>query len=88
MYMLLPVGGLDDLPYWSLSPVPGAAAGRERFVSIVTLTLMRPYARANERYIMNDGPNPVDHGWNSLQLGKGNLPSQHASLVEKGFSEQ
>lgn len=86
--MLLPVGGLDVPLQGSLSAVPGAVAGREVLVSKVTLTLMRPYAKARARYIKNDGPNAAFHGLKSSQSGEEDMPSQHASLVENGFLEQ
>jgi hypothetical protein len=47
MYIVFPVAtGAGGPLYWSLSPVPGEAAGKERFVSIVALELMMPNARA------------------------------------------
>jgi hypothetical protein len=47
MYIVFPVAtGAGGPLYWSLSPVPGDAAGRERLVSIVALELMMPKARA------------------------------------------
>ena len=47
MYIVLPVAtGAGGPLYWSLSPVPGDAAGSDRFVSMVALELMIPKDRA------------------------------------------
>jgi hypothetical protein len=47
MYIVFPVAmGAGGPLYWSLSPVPGDAAGNDRFVSIVALELMMPKAKA------------------------------------------
>jgi len=55
IYMLFPATvGCIASACWFLSPVPGEVAGSERFVSIVTLPLIIPKAKAKPTYMAKD----------------------------------